>query len=313
MNMIVKKTISNDDALRIFADYCSQNSTPDDIFAFDGEIPCARLKCCQLLAYCGEYDYSALVKIVNEDKIHSSSSFDSNTTTYKNNMESANWTDLYEDFGDTRNTVTTVERTEMDRFNSKGNYVALASTGKMDTVDEELWPKDNLDASYTVDDDDACLISDNLLFTAVNSCLLSSDTSNSVVPNDKIDYIIRNEIDSSLSERYNNLQHEVMDIDYSINNDSKFVISLLFPYYEIIFKYDNLEYKVQIAAHNQAMASTGFFGGQKDVVIGELPKFSKVSGGIIAKLSARKNRKESKKESKLQFLNNTANKIMFTA
>lgn len=315
--MILLNNISQSDAVRIFADYCSQSSTPEDIFDFDGEIPRARLKYCPLMVYYAEYFYNALVEITTENEVHSKSSLGYDTTQYRNNIrqsDSGFFSSMYEDYSDTRYSDTTIVQKYMDRSTGDGNFAVFASTGQIDTVDEKLWPSEDLDSSLLIPDEDNCKIRSNpLVSQAVDFCLENLDTSDAEPPYEKIEYVINRDINNALRNRYSKCNFEIKDIDYTLDSDSQNVSLLLFPYYEFSFTYNRLPYFVYIAAHNQAEASTGLFGGSKDVVTGNLPSCEKMPGGLFSKISNKRKIKLKKKEEKINFLNTIGNNISFTA
>lgn len=320
--MFLLNNISESDAVRIFANYCSKNSTPADIFNFDGQLPRARIKYCPLIVYIADYEYSALVEITTETQIHSKSQLGYDSTAYKNNIKNSSsgfFESMYEDYADTRYTDSTVKQQFMDRANGTDRFVVIGNIPGF-SVDEALYPTENLDSSLIIDDDtDYRLRQNPVVFEALSNAMenLSVISSNPNFqldpPVNKIDYVVRNDIDSTLRKRYENCSFTIKDVDFTINQDSLQMQILYFPYYEFTFTYNRIPYTVNVAAHNQAEGSTGFFGGAKDVVVGHLPEFESVSGGLFKKLSARKDRNAQKKEDRDTFINSVSKMIVFTS
>lgn len=171
-----------------------------------------------------------------------------------------------------------------------------------------------MDASLLIDDiDDFQIRKDVLLSQAVDLCVENTDIDNAEPPYEKIDYIIRRDINNALKNKYSKCNFEIKNVDYDLIDDSQTINLVYFPYYEFSFTYNRIPYFVNIAAHTQAEKSMGFFGGTKDVVNGNLPAFVKMPGSIFSKISDRKKRKVRKREGKDVFLNITSKNINFTA
>lgn len=312
--MVILNNISESEAIRAFASYCSQNSTPADIFNFDGKVPEARLKFDAVVAYFSDYNYSALIEITTESNVTSKSSLGNNTTEYRNNLENSDrgfFSRMYEDFSDTRYTESKIENRFMDRISGNGFFVVLGSTGQIGTVDEKLWPSANLDTDLLLEEADYRVQGNLHIKEAVNLRLYYINIDNAEPPYKQMEYVIEQQIHNDLKDKYSNCHYEVKHIDYQLAEDEISFKVILFPYYEFTFFYNSIPYKVQVAAHNQAEASTGFFGGSKDVVIGQLPSFEKMPGSIFSKIKERKNRNDEKKRDKENFLNTTAKNIVF--
>lgn len=314
--MFIPVTVPLENAVRAFADYCAKSSTPEDIFDFDGQIVSATLKYCPLLTYYAEYRYTALVSITTENQVHSSSSLGHDTSAYRNNQKNCDRgfiASLYEDFSDTRYTDTTVTQKHMDRCSGKDCFLVFGSAGSDSSVEEALWPSENMDSSCIIHDKlDYQIQSVPLYARAIDICLASVDIDNAQVPEAKMDYAIRQDIQNNLRNRYSNYPFEIVNYDFEIDDDTRNLNLLCFPYYEFSFTYLSAPYTVRVAAHKQAEGSTGLFGSEKNVVAGNLPVFEKMPGGIFSKISARRSRSVGKKNGKEQFLNVTSKSIVLT-
>lgn len=313
--MFLLSSVSKDRAIEAFANFCTKNSAPADIFNFDGSLPRMRLKYYPLVAYATEYRYSALVEITSEDKIHSQSSLGNDTSQYRRNQRTSDsgfLSSLYEDYSDTRYTDTTVEHKYMDRAEGNDAVVSFSSTGQDETVSSDLWPSENVDISLFVKVDDYRICSDSLLSAAVKSAIDNTNLDNFEIPYGKIDAMIKSRIESILERRYSNCRYCVKDIDYEINKDTQNFQLIYFPYYEFSFLYNGIPYYVYVAAHSQAEGSTGIFGGSKDVVVGDLPRFERESSGIFGMIKERKSRNTQKKLDRDNFVNVASKNIIVT-
>lgn len=313
--MLLLPEVTQREAIDIFAKYCSQNSTPADIFNFDGNIPVAKLKYCPLLTYYADYNYTALVEITTQSEYNSTSSLGADTTAYrdnKRNTSSGFFESMYEDYGDTRYTNTQVTNKFMDRTNGTGCFIVFGSSGS-DYTDEKLWPDESIDVGILIKDiSDFRVRNNELVARAIDKCVDNLNTDASEPPTGKIDVAVNRNIEYDLKSRYEKCSYSVKDTQYEIIESSCSMGLFFFPYYEFTFTYNGVPYTVNIAAHNQASDSTGIFGGVKSVVTGDLPVFIKQPGGIITKLKARKERKNEKAENKDSFMSNIAPKIIFT-
>lgn len=311
--MYLLSNISKEEAINAFAEYCSQSSTPADIFNFDGDIPTIKIKYSPLMTYYAKYNYSALVEITTESQYHTTSSLEYNTSQYKSNIKNSNsgfFESMYEDYADTRYDDTTVKNVYMDRTNGVGDFVVFGAAGTFGTVEECLWPDESVDSSMIVDDLKDYRISGNEdLFAAAIKATSCLNTDNSPVPENKMEYFINNNIENDIKKRYENCSYEIKTAEYALINASISIDVLFFPYYEIEFYHNGILYTIQIAAHNQAKKSTGFFGQAKNVVTGNLPSFIKQPTGLFGKIKNYKDRKDQKKSDKDNFLNNIVPKM----
>ncbi|MGN0468528.1 MAG: hypothetical protein ACI4GY_07385 [Acutalibacteraceae bacterium] len=315
--MFLPISVSYENAIEAFANYCSKSSTPEDIFNFDGCIPEARLKYSPILTYYAEYSYTALVEITTETQVHSKSALAPDSTSYRENRRNSNsgfFAQMYEDFADTRYTDSTVKQKDMDRSSGKDCFLVFGSTGQLDSVDEKLWPSEKIDQSCIIDDIlDYRIRSNPICAKAVDNCIAIANIDNAQLPEAKIDYIIRSDINETLRNRYKNSSFEIVDFNYEIDSSTLNTNLLCFPYYEFSFSYNSIPYIVRVAAHCQAEGSTGLFGSNKDVVTGNLPVFEKMPGGIFSKLSAKRSRSVGKKSGKEHFLSTISKSMVLTA
>lgn len=314
--MVLLNTVSTDEAIKAFADYCSQNSTPEDIFNFDGNLPQAKLKFCPLLAYYAEYSYTALVEITTETEYNSQSSLAPNSSQYRynqRNTDSGFFSSMYEDYSDTRYTQSVIKQKNIDRSYGESNCVVFDSASMMCPVSSKLWPSESIDTSLFIEDINSYEIRTNeLLSQAIDLCVSTFETKEAEFPAAKASCFINRDIDSIIRNKYIKCNFEIIDIDYQINENSLCITPFFFPFYEFTFTYNGLPYCIKIAAHTESENSTGFLGGKKAVVEGNLPSFEKMPGSIFKKISDRRNRKNVKKTQKDFFLNNTAKRIVFT-
>lgn len=314
--MLLMPEVSPQEAIEIFVKYCAKNSTPADIFNFDGFIPTAKLKYSPLMTYYADYNYTALVEITTQSEYNTTSSLGGNTTAYrenKRNTTSGFFESMYEDYADTRYTNTQATNKYMDRTNGTGCFLVFGSSGS-DCIEEKLWPAENIDVSILIRDINDSRVQNNpLVALAVDNCISTLNTDFFNPPASKIEYVIKSNIQYDLENRYQKCSYTIKDYQYDIIESSWTKGVFFVPYYEISYMYNGVAYSVKIAAHNHANDSTGFFGGTKGVVVGDLPVFTKQSGGLLTKLKARKERKNEKEEGKEFFMREIAPKIIFTA
>ena len=306
--------VSKEEALTAFANYCSQNNTPSDIFAFDGLVPTIQLRYSPILGVLSDFNYTALVQITTENEYHTTSQLGANTTAARNNAKNPSggfFESMYEDRYDTRYETTKATNTYMDRSNGTGWVFAFTGSGNsVDTVEEKLWPDESIDKEFLLEPGDYRVITNDTVQSAVSKCISGIDFDNAQMPQEKITTSVSEYIEKDLKSRYSKCNYQLIDSQFELVEDSISTTPLLFPYYEISFIYKGVAYHVRVCAHNQARASTGIFGGKKEIAVGDLPAFIKEPGGLITKMKAHKERKNAKQEGKEKFLREIADYIV---